>query len=375
VQVSSAACTSPQATDVGRLHYLDYPPSKKLGGVKGRRPDWGNPFVAELLDRDVWASISACGKSWEALQNDNGDWRFRLTDYCHERLFCGICATSEAHERASTWLETFKAASQALGLKTLALYFVFTLSTDLSREIAAREDRREIVNALFVGVHNVFKLSGLLSWVTILHSVSTRNPDQPHLHFPSFALPVDSASHRWAGYLDREQFAKRKRSFLAFWNHELSKVCVRFGLQEIESKNIYLSYYTDLGKLAKKLHYEMRPPLQDAFVHSKQSREKTLAAMRLALSFLYPPGTKIALRRIRGGGQFGPRALRSFFDGLGLQKESIPDPGWQSMGKAVLLEDYPGRFVFLVLSTGERVSVSSVSLSAHGCSFRWAKKQ
>jgi len=112
--------------------YLDYPPSKTLPPVwlPDRRPDWGNSYLAEVLDPAVYKAIMGCSTEWETLKHKDTEARkVRNSSFCHERLFCGVCSASEANERASTLLEDFRAINVALKPSVAAIWIVFTIPT------------------------------------------------------------------------------------------------------------------------------------------------------------------------------------------------------------------------------------------------------
>jgi len=369
-QAGAARAEGPGYLDYANSKFLDLPP----GGLPGRRPDWGNPWLAEVLPEESVAAINSCSRTWQTSVNDTTlERQFRIVDRCRD-WWCGSCSASHAHERAATWMEHFRAANEGLRSKVAALWMTFTIPTELSAVIAEREDRRDIVNGLFTGVHNVCKSAGLLGWVSVVHFVSTKSPERPHIHFPTFSLPAGKNGQPVAAWLDRERFAERRRKVLAWWNRELAAVCAKFGLGDWQSLNVRLAYIRDRKQLAKVLHYEMRPAHQDAMIHGRDSAEHTRAAVERILSFLYAPGGKLAFRRIRGGGVFGPRAMGKFFEGLGMVKEQKePEPGWRSEGPALLLAADFTTATFLVVNTGEIVTVplSKVSLASRGCSFEW----
>ena len=379
-----------ETTTENAVHYLDTICLQSNGGVRkrapgglpGRRPDWDNPFLADVLPPEVVQAIEGCAHDWETLTNaDTGERKTRVNDFCHEHLFCGVCSTSQAHRNAARWREHFRAAGDALGLGVSALTFVFTVPDVLSADIAKREDRRDIVNALFRGVHNTFKAADLAGWVATVHFVASKTPNKPHVHFHALALPVTSSGRQVAGFVDREQFAERRRRFLGLWNRELARVCDRFSLGNHRAENIHLGVLKIDRALAKMLHYETRPVMQDPFIHGKGSLEMTKDAVDLTLSFLYPPGSKTAFRRIRGGGCFSPRAMKAFFDELGLERQDTEpedDGQWVSEGPSRLLgvNKYTRKATFLILRTGEVVDIPlhNVSMSSHGAGFEWVRK-
>lgn len=374
LQVESAPAALPE----GGPHYLEHPPSKIRGGLEKRRPDWGNPWAAVVLDADVVKHLQGCGHTWESFKNTStGERKVRLTDYCHERLFCGVCATSEANERASTWIENFRAVAAAFPVDVAGLQATFTIPAALSSLVAAHPKRREVLSALFRGVHRVMEGAGVLGWVVVMHAVSSKHPERPHVHFIVFYPGVAADGSILGGWMDREAFAARRRAFLGAWNRELAGVCKAYELGGWVSENVHLSYSREVSDLSSRLHYEMRPPLQDAFIHGRDSAEQLREAVSLALAFLYPSDEgKQAFRRIRAGGRFAPRVLTGFMESLGYQKREKEDTGeWVSEGLALLVAEGEVSCSYVLVNTGEVFTVpkSLVSVAGHGCPYEWVR--
>jgi hypothetical protein len=374
-----------QAAEAGG--YLEYPISKTevkptRGGFPGRRADWSSPVAREVLGPETMALLDSCSTSWEMLTRvtrEVQEHKARVANHCHSE-FCGICSSSEAHERAAGWVEHFTAVQKAAGLKVPALTVTFTLPRELSEAIVAREDRREVLNSLFRAVHSVMGQFSV-AWVAAVHFVSSSRPELAHIHFPVFAVPVGPDGVAIPAFLERERFAERRRWLLGLWNQELDALCRRFGLGSWRSENIHVSYLKGQAALSKALHYEMRAPRQDGFIHGSGSADQLRAALAMVHRCLYPPDSKQAFRRIRPGGKFGPKALRRFFEEeLGLvRNENGDDSGgeWVSEGPAVLVaaDAKAKTALFLVVRTGElvRLPFSSCQVGAHGAGFRWVK--
>jgi hypothetical protein len=348
--------------------------------LPNRLPDWGNPFFSVVVGEDLAEVIGRCGTAWLIERNiESAEYRARIANYCHKQLFCGICASSKSNERASTWLEHFRAANEALGLPLAGRSVYLTLPQALSEEIGGREDRRDVINALHRGIDVVMRTVGLLGWVKTTHFVSSADPRRPHLHFPIFYLAADVDGRALPGFLGADAFEALKGRFLGAWNGEVAKIVGAFGLQAASvSEVIHLAYYKDLAALEGQLRYELRPPMQDPMRHCTESAEQLREGVEMVLSFLYPPGAKIAFRRTRGGGVFGPRAITPFFQNRGYAKQDKVDENagdWSIVGTAALLEG--GREVcrFVIVGTGEVITVARamVSSAAHGCPFVWVR--
>lgn len=346
------------------------------GGLVGHRPDWDNPFLGAVLDADEYERIRGCSHDWEILTNAaTGERRARIVDYCHSWA-CGVCTTSHAHESASAWMAHFSAIGEAYQADVAGFGVTFTMPADLSALIAARPDRGKIVDALFQAVAAVMRRRSL-AWVAAVHYVSSKHPTKAHVHFPVFYVPVDAAGCPIAGYLaDREAFADRRRAFLGAWNAALGEVCKTFGLGRWSVLNLHLEYFKTLDKLASRLHYELRPAVQDCFTHARGSADELRQALELTLSFMYPPGVVKAKRRIRGGGQFANNRITPFFESLGYKRVEKPADGevWKSEG-ARLVAEYEDRCVFVIRASGEVVDVprERVSVAGHGCPWAWVR--
>lgn len=350
--------------------------------LEHRRPDWGNPHFGQLLDAEIAREIRKCGTAWQIEWNvETDDYRARIANYCHEQLFCGICASSKSNERASTWLEHFRAANEALSLPIAGRSVYFTLPRALSEEIAGREDRREVLNALHRGIDAVMRSLGLLAWVKTTHFVSSKDPRRPHVHFPVFYLAADGDHRPLPGYLDGEAFEELRVRFLDKWDEQVHKVVKKYGLADPgEMQVVHLAYYKTLDELEGKLRYELRPPMQDPMMHCTESVEQLRAAVGVVLSFLYPPGAVVAFRRTRGAGVFGPRSITTFFEDRGYEKrdkaEDEEDAGaWEVIGTGQLLQEGREVCVFVIVGTGQvvRVRRDRVATAAHGCAFSWVR--
>lgn len=367
--------------------YLDYPSSKletaSARWLLDRRPDWGNPVLGEVLDPAVVAHLRECATDWESLvHTSTGDRKARIVNYCHEKLYCGVCASSTANERASTWLEHFRAVQQGARLGISALWTVFTLPKELSEQIAERPDRKAILDGLFKGIDGAMRSLRFKAWVKVIHFASSENPTEPHVHYPTFIVPLDEDGRPVPGFVKGKAFDERRRSFLDAWGGEVERVCERFNLRpaaggRFEVQNLRLGYCKDMISLEKKLRYELRPVMQDSMRQLKDASDLR-RGIELTLRFLYPlEGMVMAYRRIRGGGAFGARSITKFIESLGFEKVEKPDDSenWESEGRARLVADRGEEVEFVLCATGERFTLrrDQVSTAAHGCPFSWER--
>jgi len=216
---------------------------------------------------------------------------------------------------------------------------------------------------------------GFGSWRGVVHFVSSECPEQAHVHFPVFAPAIDKHRKAIPGRLPKGgPFEGRRQRLLDLWAKQVKAVCDRFNLGAFTVENIKIGYCKDMIALEKKARYEFRPPVQDAMLKCNDSAEHLKAALDMLMRFLFCGG-KMAYRRIRSGGWFGPKAKTAFFASLDLVQQAKEDDSdqWVSEGMTRLIGVSGGVCEFLIVSTGERFHVprDQVQVSAHGCPYRW----